>query len=123
MNGPASEPQRVEFRVLGPLRVLVDGVELPIPTRRQRALLVLLLMNLGRVVPAERLIDQLWDGEPPRQGAVTLRSYVSNLRQALGGAAGLGGPARDGVTAHAAALRIARVGRPRRGCRTACTPR
>ena len=80
----------MDFQVLGPLRVIVDGAEVPIATRRQRALLVLLLMNAGRVVPAERLIDRLWDGSPPPQGAVTLRSYVSNVRQALGGPAGVG---------------------------------
>ena len=82
--------KRVEFHVLGPLRVVVDGIEVPIAARRQRALLVLLAINAGRVVPAERLIDQLWDGTPPPQGAVTLRSYVSNVRQALGGQSGLG---------------------------------
>ena len=81
---------RVEFHVLGPLRVVVDGVEVPIAARRQRALLVLLAMHAGRVVPAERLIDHLWDGAPPPQGAVTLRSYVSNVRQALGGQSGVG---------------------------------
>jgi DNA-binding SARP family transcriptional activator len=82
---------QVSFRILGPLRAVVDGTEVPIATRRQRALLVLLLMDVGRVVPAERLIDQLWDGTPPPQAAVTLRSYVSNVRQALGGPAGVGG--------------------------------
>ena len=75
----------LQFRLLGPLEVRLDGVVLPIATRRQRALLVLLLLSTGRVVPAERLIDQLWDGNPPPQAAVTLRSYVSNLRRALGG--------------------------------------
>jgi DNA-binding SARP family transcriptional activator/DNA polymerase III delta prime subunit len=86
----ASTAHMIAFHILGPLRVVVDGRELPITTRRQRALLVLLLMEVGRVVPAERLIDQLWDGTPPPQAAVTLRSYVSNVRQALGGSSGLG---------------------------------
>ena len=89
----------------GPLRVVVDGAEVPIATRRQRALLVLLLMNVGRVVPAERLIDQLWDGDPPPQGAVTLRSYVSNLRQALGGQAGLGSALSPAARATASTYR------------------
>ena len=89
-EGRAALDVRADFRILGPLRVVLDGVEVPIATRKQRALLVLLLMSVGRVVPTERLIDQLWDGEPPPQGAVTLRSYVSGLRQALGGPDGLG---------------------------------
>ncbi|HEY0643980.1 MAG TPA: BTAD domain-containing putative transcriptional regulator, partial [Nocardioides sp.] len=75
---------RIDARILGLLDLRVDGQSVQIATRRQRALLVLLLLNVGRVVSTERLIDQLWDGEPPPQGAVTLRSYVSNLRQALG---------------------------------------
>ncbi|HYO39587.1 MAG TPA: BTAD domain-containing putative transcriptional regulator [Nocardioidaceae bacterium] len=76
---------RPDFCILGPLRVYRDGVEVRVAARRQRALLQLLLLNVGRVVPAERLIDQLWDGAPPPQAAVTLRSYVSAVRQALGG--------------------------------------
>ena len=75
-DGTTVEDVRADFRILGPLRVVLDGAEVTIATRRQRALLVLLLMSVGRVVPTERLIDQLWDGEPPPQGAVTLRSYV-----------------------------------------------
>jgi DNA-binding SARP family transcriptional activator len=81
---------QLEFVVLGPLAVYRDGAALHIATRRQRALLMLLLLNVGRPVPADRLIDQLWDGSPPPQAAVTLRSYVSNLRQALGGRDGGG---------------------------------
>ena len=73
----------LDFRILGPVVVTVNGSPVDIATRRQRALLVLLLLNVGRVVPAERLIEQLWDGSPPPQAPVTLRSYVSNLRQTL----------------------------------------
>jgi DNA-binding SARP family transcriptional activator/CTP:molybdopterin cytidylyltransferase MocA len=82
--------RRVDARILGLLDLRVDGQSVEIATRRQRALLVLLLLNVGRVVSTERLIDQLWDGTPPPQGAVTLRSYVSNLRQALGATGVLG---------------------------------
>ncbi len=90
MHGTVAEIN-ADFSVLGPLRVMADGHEIEIATRRQRALLVLLLMSVGRVVSAERLIDQLWDGAPPPQATVTLRSYISNLRQSLGGKDGLGG--------------------------------
>lgn len=87
--GGDTEP-KIEFVVLGPLRVFARGTELPIAAPRQRALLLLLLLNAGRVVPTGRLIDQLWNGRPPPQGDVTLRAYVSNLRQALGGSDGFG---------------------------------
>ena len=66
-------PIDADFRILGPISVTVDGTAVKIATRRQRALLVLLLLNVGRVVPAERLIEQLWDGSPPPQAPVTLR--------------------------------------------------
>src|SRR5215831_14382854 len=38
----------------------------------------------GRVVPARRLVEELWRGNPPLGAATTLRSYVSRLRAALG---------------------------------------
>lgn len=85
-----NDGRRIDARILGLLDVRVDGHPIEIATRRQRALLVLLLLNVGRVVSTERLIDQLWDGAPPPQGAVTLRSYVSNLRRALGATGALG---------------------------------
>ncbi len=44
-------------------------------------------MHPGRAVQADELIDELWDGEPPDGAGVTLRSYVSRLRSALGPAA------------------------------------
>lgn len=58
----------VRFGILGPLRVIVRNEEVAIPARRQRALLLLLLLHVGKTAPADRLIDQLWDGEaPPRR--------------------------------------------------------
>ena len=37
----------------------------------------------GEVVAADRVIDDLWDGDPPRSATNTLQSYVSNLRRVL----------------------------------------
>ena len=55
---------RLEFRVLGPLEVRRDGVELQIGGRA-RDLLALLLVNADRIVNAERLIDELWGESVP----------------------------------------------------------
>src|SRR5687767_4377514 len=75
----------MEFRVLGTLEVRGDGgVEIEVRGSRRRSLLVLLLLQPGQVVPAERLIDGLWGDEPPRDGANALQVLVSKLRQALG---------------------------------------
>jgi DNA-binding SARP family transcriptional activator len=74
----------MQYAVLGPLEVTDDGRTIPIGGGKPRALLALLLLNDGRVVPAERLIDELWGDEPPSTAATALQVYVSKLRKALG---------------------------------------
>jgi DNA-binding SARP family transcriptional activator len=74
----------VDFRVLGPLEVIEHGRSLQLGGRKQRALLALLLLNAGDVVPRERLIEELWHGEPPTAAEATLRAYLSRLRSVLG---------------------------------------
>jgi DNA-binding SARP family transcriptional activator len=73
-----------EFRLLGPLEVVVDGTPVDIPAAKPRALLALLLLNRNRVVPMDRLIDELWGEEPPARATKALQVYVSQLRKALG---------------------------------------
>jgi predicted ATPase/DNA-binding SARP family transcriptional activator len=73
----------IEFRVLGGVQALRNGAPLRLGGPRQHALLALLLVGDGRPVPSERLIDELWHGDPPAGAAGTLQSYVSRLRSAL----------------------------------------
>jgi DNA-binding SARP family transcriptional activator/tetratricopeptide (TPR) repeat protein len=73
----------VEYRVLGSLEVVGDGTPIHVGPLKQRALLILLLVHANRVVPIERLIDELWAGRPPAQATITLQSYVSSLRRTL----------------------------------------
>lgn len=91
----------MRFRVLGPTQVvLADGREVSVGGPRLRALLALLLLDAGRVVSAERLIDGLYGEHPPRGAANALQSQVSRLRQAL--------PAEhDPVEFHPAGYRLA----------------
>jgi DNA-binding SARP family transcriptional activator len=74
----------MDFRVLGPLEVAESGCLLPLGGRKQRALLALLLLRANQVVPTERLIDELWSGEPPPTAVKTVQVYVSRLRKVLG---------------------------------------
>lgn len=74
----------VEYRLLGPLEVLVGGRPASLAGPRQRAVLVVLLAARGKVVPASQLIDELWASDPPATAASVLQSYVSHLRKALG---------------------------------------
>jgi predicted ATPase/DNA-binding SARP family transcriptional activator len=73
-----------EFRVLGPVEAVRAGQSVRLGGRRQRWLLALLLVEPGRAISSDRLIDELWQGEPPRGAGGTLRVYVSRLRSALG---------------------------------------
>jgi DNA-binding SARP family transcriptional activator len=77
------EEAALAVHLLGDLRVVVAGREVPMSSRRQRALLALLASSPNRVVPTERLVDQLWDGAPPPGALVTLRSYISHIRRAI----------------------------------------
>jgi DNA-binding SARP family transcriptional activator len=74
----------MEFRILGPLEVLADDRVLPLGRGRQRALLAILLLRANQVVPTERLIDDLWSGEPPSTAPKMVQMYVAELRKALG---------------------------------------
>ena len=56
---------------------------------KQRAVLALLMLEPGSVVPLDRMVDRIWAGAPPARAEVSVRGYVSNLRKALV-AAGLG---------------------------------
>jgi len=74
----------VEFCLLGPLVVRSGDAVVPIPQGKQRAVLAVLLVRAGQVVPASELAELIWDGAPPRSARVTLQNYVKRLRQALG---------------------------------------
>ena len=74
----------MNFRILGPLEVLVDGREIALGGIRQRAVLAVLLLHRGEVVSADRLIDALWGERPPATAKKTVQVYVSRLRRALG---------------------------------------
>ncbi len=71
------------LNVLGPMSARHHGRELPLGPPRRRTLLALLLIRLGRVVPTELLVEELWGDETPRRAVATLQSHVSHLRRAL----------------------------------------
>ncbi|MET8756745.1 BTAD domain-containing putative transcriptional regulator [Lentzea sp. NPDC004782] len=78
----------VEFRVLGPLEVLLDGEPVEVPAGRGRVLLATLLLRANQLVPVDELVERLWDGEPPTADRAhkTLQTTVLRLRKALGAA-------------------------------------
>ena len=80
----SDSPGPWRYRVLGGLAVEADGGRLPdLGGRKQRAVLAALLLDLGRAIPAERLIDQVWGGAAPPRAEASLQAYVSKLRRLL----------------------------------------
>ncbi len=74
----------MRFGILGPTKaVRADGRPLALGGPRQRALLARLLVDAGRVVTAQRLIDSLYGDRPPAGATNALQSQVSRLRRAL----------------------------------------
>ncbi len=72
----------LEFRVLGPIEVVHDGVATRIGSSTQRTLLALLLQHPGKVVSTDRIVDVLWPGNPP-DARRKLWFHVSKLRRIL----------------------------------------
>jgi DNA-binding SARP family transcriptional activator/streptogramin lyase len=74
----------VDFRILGSVEVVDDGRRISIRRGKQLALLAYLLLRPNELVPSERLVDELWDENPPPTAAKVLQNAVSELRKALG---------------------------------------
>jgi DNA-binding SARP family transcriptional activator len=73
-----------DFRVLGPLEVSDETGPLLLGGQKQRAVLAMLLLEPGRVVSVDRLIDALWGERPPRTATTSLQNFISQLRKTLG---------------------------------------
>lgn len=84
----------LSFGVLGPFDVRRDGEPLDLGGPQPRAVLAHLVLDAGRVVAADRLIERLWGDEPPASALGTLQSYVSRVRRALEPDRAPGAPAR-----------------------------
>jgi DNA-binding SARP family transcriptional activator len=79
-----SAEQLPAFRILGPLEVVGEDGLLPLGGQKQKAVLAILLLNAGRAVGTDHLIDALWGGNPPRTAATSLQNLVSQLRKLVG---------------------------------------
>jgi DNA-binding SARP family transcriptional activator len=74
----------VKFSILGPLTLRDQHGRLVTPRPlKVRAILAFLLLEPGRPVMAEQLIDQLWNFAPPRTARAALQVHVSKLRAQL----------------------------------------
>jgi DNA-binding SARP family transcriptional activator len=74
----------LEFRILGPLEVFSDGTSFDLGGSKQRALLAVLLLHPNEVVSQDRLVDALWEDDPPESAQKALHVYLSGLRKLVG---------------------------------------
>jgi DNA-binding SARP family transcriptional activator/tetratricopeptide (TPR) repeat protein len=88
----------MEFRALGPIELWSAGQRQDLGPARARCILAMLLLSPRTIMPADLLIDRLWDMRPPPKARESLSVYIarlrSSLRQAVGDGAQLVGRAR-----------------------------
>ena len=82
IEGPLSDT--IEFQLLGATEARRDGEPVPLSGARRRALVARLLLDADRVVRADALIEDVWDGSPRPAAMATLQSHISQLRKVLG---------------------------------------
>ncbi|MFI6602648.1 BTAD domain-containing putative transcriptional regulator [Nonomuraea sp. NPDC050536] len=74
----------MRFGVLGPLEVRSpDGEPVPLGGPRPRAVLAMLLLEAGRMVSVERLIDGQYGEQPPAGAANAVQAQISRVRRNL----------------------------------------
>lgn len=72
--------------MLGPISAWRDdGEPVPVGGPRQRCVLGALLVDAGKEVPIDRLIEYLWDDDPPRTARSVIQVQVSHLRRSFPG--------------------------------------
>ncbi|MGW2180729.1 AfsR/SARP family transcriptional regulator [Streptomyces sp. NPDC001732] len=73
----------MEFRVLGRVEVVIGGRAGHVGYARQQCVLAALLVDIGRRVSVDQLIDRVWGERPPQRARDALYSYLSRLRRVL----------------------------------------
>jgi len=82
-GAPLAYGPAVEFRVLGPLHVVRDEDPAAPPGAKERTILARLLLEPGRTVPAEALLEAAWPEAEPAAAARSLGVRLANLRAFL----------------------------------------
>jgi DNA-binding SARP family transcriptional activator len=72
-----------DVRLLGSITVAGPAGTAGLIGGRQRALVGMLALHTGTVVPTPRLVDALWPDDPPRTAVRTLHSHAARVRKAL----------------------------------------
>lgn len=83
----------MKFLLLGSLEVHHDCMPVDLGGVTQRSVLGYLLMHANQVVPTSRMLDALWDGQPPSTARKMVQNAVSAIRRTLAAHEGMDSPA------------------------------
>ncbi|MFE6710127.1 BTAD domain-containing putative transcriptional regulator [Streptomyces sp. NPDC057695] len=73
----------MEFRLLGSVAVVTEDGDVALGPAKRSSLLAMLLLRPNTAVNVGRLIDALWEEEPPTHAKTVLQGHVSRLRALL----------------------------------------
>lgn len=73
----------VEINLLGPMEVFRHGVILTPSAPKLRTVLSLLAVQARIVVRTDKIIEELWEDNPPASVTTTLQTYIYQLRKLL----------------------------------------
>lgn len=73
----------MEYRILGPLEIAHGSKSVPLTAARERIVIAMLLLEAGRVIPIDRLIEGVWGYEPPATARAQIQNCISSLRRRL----------------------------------------
>ena len=86
----------MEFKLLGPFEVVVDGRPVGLGGRQRRTLLAVLVVHNREPVTTDRLIDELWGDAAPLGARKSVQAHVAHLRRTLNNGAEVLTGASDG---------------------------
>lgn len=82
---PMTSASAVTYKMLGPLEICKDDKEYTPTAPKMLQLLAMLLLQAGKVVHIESIIQELWPDGPPRTVRTTMQTYVYQLRKSIEG--------------------------------------
>ncbi len=74
----------LNFGVLGPLLMTVNGTSVALGAAKRRAVLAMLIVNRNHPVGTDSLINAVWGESPVPAARTSIHSHVSTLRRLLG---------------------------------------
>src|SRR3954470_20771103 len=78
-----------QVRLLGPVDVTIDGATRQVSGLRRKSVLAVLGLHPGEVVSTDRIVDIVWNAQPPATVVKTLHNGISYLRDVLSGRAAI----------------------------------